>query len=80
MDEHVFAPDNPHLSEPTMDPQSALLGFAINCTNSLPERVATFVQESLSLNTRRVSLRSRPFRDMGRRYSREAGDSRFIFG
>src|SRR5207248_7797766 len=47
--------DNLHLSQPTMT-QLDVPVSAIHCTNSLPDKVANYVCDSLSPNTRRAYL------------------------
>lgn len=48
--------DNIHLSRITNSPDRSSLRFSVHCKRELPEDVATFVQASLSENTRRAYL------------------------
>jgi hypothetical protein len=47
---------NPLLSRPTMDQLGVSNECAINCTNDLLDDVATYIRDSLALNTRRAYL------------------------
>jgi integrase len=55
MDEHVFTPDNLHLSELTMANDLAHFS-ATACNDDVPEAVRAFIQGSLAENTRRAYL------------------------
>lgn len=56
MSHDLLTPDNPPLSRLTMAADESLQVRAINCTAQLPDRVAAFVRDSLSDNTRRAYL------------------------
>lgn len=56
MSAETLTRDNLHLSRSIMADVSAPLAFAINCTPTLPERVADYVRDSVAENTRRAYL------------------------